>query len=480
MTNKMLMNNEPSMDGADTLNCFFNPRTIAVIGASNKKGKMGNIFVRNLREGFAGKIFPVHPTARQIAGIQAYPDMTAVPEPLDLAIPLIPTGQLLAFVKSCVEGQIKFLLAIPSGFGEVPKGGKDLEQELIRLAKARKMRIVGPNTAGMLNCPYGLNASMIPELPPGGPGFSCVTQSGGFGMAVYMYTRDHQLEMAKFCDLGNTADIGLHEVIYYLANDADTRIVGVFLESVTDPEAFLDQVNAIAKVKPLILTKLGRTAAGRRASLAHLGITPDGIDMRKAGGTNKIISAQTGLEMLHIAKGLSWQPLPRGRKVGILTGAGGIGAELTDLCIEHGLEVLEFSRQLQNALRPYLPSYTSVQNPVDLTPLWWEFSKLYPPLIQAMFASEEVDLLIVTIIDMATTLEELMVALTETMTPSRGDAFPAKPLYVYWGARDNMLPHMRILEGAHIPCYQSTLETVRAAAAVCRYATQSGGEEFDR
>lgn len=466
------MNNARSMDGVDALKYFFNPRTIAVIGASNKNGKMGNIFMQHLLEGFTGKIFPVHPTARQIAGIPAYPDMAAIPEQLDLTIPLIPTGQLLAFVKSCAEGQVKFLLAIPSGFGEVPKGGKALEQELVRTAKARKMRIVGPNTAGMLNCPYGLNASMIPELPPGGPGFSCVTQSGGFGMAVYMYTRDHQLEMAKFCDLGNTADIGLHEVLYYLANDPDTRVVGVFFESVTDPRAFFDQVNALAKVKPLILTKLGRTVAGRRASLAHLGITPDGIDIRKAEETNNIIPAQTGLEMLHIAKGLSWQPLPQGPKIGILTGAGGIGAELTDLCIEHGLEVPEFSGQLQKALRPYLPSYTSVQNPVDLTPLWWEFSKLYPPLIQTLSTSEEVDLLIVTVIDVATTLEDLMVALTKTMTPSRGNAFPAKPLYVYWGARDNMLPHMRILEAAHIPCYQSTLETVRAAAAVCRYGAK--------
>ena len=191
--------------------------------------------------------------------------------------------------------------------------------------------------------------------------------------------------------------------------------------------------------------------------------------MRQVEGTNRIIPAQTGLEMLHIAKGLSWQPLPRGRKVGILTGAGGVGAELTDLCVEQGLEVPEFSSQLQNALRPYLPSYTSVQNPVDLTPLWWEFSKLYPPLIQTLSASEEVDLLIVVIIDVATTLEDLMAALSDLMAQSRGNAFPVKPLYVYWGSRDNMLPHMRILEEAHIPCYRSTLETVRAAAGISRY-----------
>ncbi len=466
------------MIGKEALGSFFTPRNIAVVGASNKEGKMGNLFVRHLLAGFSGKIFPVHPKEREIMGLPAYTDITAIPEQLDLVIALIPGGQLLTLVRKCTRGQVKFLLAIPSGFGEVPTGGKSLEHELIRLAKDRDIRVIGPNTMGMLNCPYGLNASMAPELPPWGSGFSCVTQSGGFGMAIYMYTHDHGLKMAKFCDLGNTADVAVEEVLHYFSHDVDTGIVGVFLESVADWDAFLAEASAVAAVKPLILTKLGRTAAGSRASFAHIGISPDGNEMQGEGIANKIIPAQTGLEMLHIAKGLSWQPLPQGRKVGIITGSGGIGAELADLCLEHGLEVPEFSYELQDALGPYLPSYASVQNPVDLTPIWWEFPKVYPPLIQILFASAEIDLLLVTIIDVATTVEGLMHALAETTTQASSDVSLVKPLYLYWASPRPMLKNMRILEEAHIPCYESTLETVRVAAAICRHATQSAERRF--
>ncbi|NIS60373.1 MAG: GNAT family N-acetyltransferase, partial [Proteobacteria bacterium] len=192
------------MIGKDALERFFSPRTIAVVGASNKEGKMGNLVVQNILTGFSGELFPVHPTEKEISGLRTYPDLASIPEGLDLVIPLVPGEQLLTMVEGCEKGQVKFLLAIPSGFGEVPDGGPAVQRDLVRLAKDRGMRVVGPNTAGMLNCPYGLNASMLPELPPGGSGFSCVTQSGGFGMAIYMYTQDHQLQMAKFCDLGNT------------------------------------------------------------------------------------------------------------------------------------------------------------------------------------------------------------------------------------------------------------------------------------
>jgi acyl-CoA synthetase (NDP forming) len=177
--------------------------------------------------------------------------------------------------------------------------------------------------------------------------------------------------------------------------------------------------------------------------------------------------------MLDIAKGLSWQPLPRGRKVSILTGSGGIGAELADLCLEHGLEVPEFSPQLQAALRPYLPTYASVQNPVDLTPIWQEFPKLYGPLLRTFFASDEVDILLVTIIDVATTVKPLMHAVTEVVAQARIEATPAKPVYVYWASPHNMREHRQILQTARIPCYQSTLSTVRVAAAICHYAMQS-------
>jgi acyl-CoA synthetase (NDP forming) len=461
------------MDRPESLEAFFNPRNIAVVGASNKEGKMGNLFVRRLLANFPGETFLVHPNEEKILGISTYPNIDAIPEPVDLVIPLIPQEQLLAMVKGYDKGKVKFLLAIPSGFGEVSKPGKLLEQELIRSAHERDTRVIGPNSMGMLNCPYGLNASMVPEQPSGGAGYSCITQSGGFGMAMYMYAQNHQLQMAKICDIGNTADVQVHEILDYFSQDEDTKIVGLFLESVPDQEKFLNSVRNLKSRKPVILTKLGRTPSGIRASFAHLGIGPNSFQMPEIEWGNKIIPAKTGLEMLHIAKALSWQPLPRGRKVGIITGSGGIGVEIADFCEEHGLEVPEFSSQLQQSLRAYLPSYASVRNPVDLTPLWWDYPKIYPPLIRTLFNSAEINLLIVTIIDVAATVEQLPYALIETNKKSLRNDPSAKPIYIYWGSTHSMLKNMRILEEGHIPCYQSTLETVRVATAICNYATYS-------
>jgi acetyltransferase len=253
--------------------------------------------------------------------------------------------------------------------------------------------------------------------------------------------------------------------------------VGVFLESIADWEAFLAQANALAAIKPLVLTKLGRTMAGNRASFAHLGI-PDGADMKELEAGSNVIIAQTGLEMLNIAKALSWQPIPRGRRVGILTGSGGIGAELSDLCAEQGLEVPEFSGKLQTTLRHYLPSYASVQNPVDLTPIWWEFPRVYPPLMKALLASAEIDLLIVAVLDVATTIDALMAAITKTVRQLPPDDGSLKPLYVYWASRNSMMKNMAILEETHIPCYRSTLETIRVAKAISRYGANSSKSEY--
>jgi acetyltransferase len=433
---------------------------------------MGGIFVKNLLASYSGKIFPVHPTANEISGIQAFPDIASIPAKIDLLIPLIPANQVVRLIEHCVEGQVDVLLAIPSGFGEVPGGGKYLEEELLSLARERHIRVVGPNSLGMLNCPFGLNASMVPELPPGGPGFSCVTQSGGFGMSIYMYTHDHQLEMAKFCDLGNTTDVMIHELLDYFLQDVDTRIVGAYLESFVDPESFFSHAKTLAIEKPVILTKLGWSDAGYRASYAHLGLTAGEEDYQEIMRNSRIIPAKTGLEMLDIAKGLSWQPQPRGRKVGILTGSGGVGVELADLCQEHGLEVPEFSPKLQAELRPKLLSYASAKNPIDLTPIWQEFPKLYPPLLQTLFASDEIDILLVTIIDVATTLEPLMYAVTEAVAQFHNEGAQEKPIYIYWASPHSLRKHRQILQRARIPCYQSTFSTVRTAAAIYQYAMQ--------
>jgi acyl-CoA synthetase (NDP forming) len=355
---------------------------------------------------------------------------------------------------------VRFLLAVPSGFAEVSQSGPDLQRELIENARARNIRVLGPNIVGIMNAVLGLNASMMPELPPGGIGLSCVTQSGGFGMTLSMYALDHGLAVAKFCDLGNMSDVDIHEVLDYFAKDANTRVVGLFLESVRDHPSFWCSLGELASMKPVILTPTGMTEAGRRASLAHLGIAAEAITFDKQLPRGVVV-AETALSLLHSAKAIMWQPRARGRRTAVLTGTGGIGAELADLASRQGLDVPPLSLKLQERLRERLPYYAGVQNPVDCTPIWWEYAKVYPWVMSQLADSGEVDLIIVSVTDVAATLPELTSALASW--PTRQGSLP---IVVYWGARYRDLENMQILERAGIPCYHSTFETVIGASAV--------------
>jgi acetyltransferase len=455
----------------DPLDSLFTPRTVAIVGASDNERKKGSLVLRNVQAGFAGEIFPVHPSAKTVGGLRSYRSIAEIPLEIDLLIPVIPGPKLMELMRDCPPDRVKVVLALPAGFGEVAPHGQRVEQELVAIARSKGMRVVGPNSLGMMNCGLGLNASLAPGLPGDAGGFSCVTQSGGFGMSIYMYGVDHGLGVAKFCDLGNTSDISVAEVIELYRNDPDTAIIGAFLEAY--PDGLDEQIVAAAEVKPLIITTLGRTDPGQRASRAHLGLDTGHPGPAVTSADGHTIAAQTGLEMLDIAKALAWQPVPNGSRVAILTGSGGLGAELTDLCVEHGLEVPELSPTLQERLRPHLPSYASVVNPVDLTPAWLDYPEMYPPLMKTLLGSEEVDMVIITVIDVATTVEPLMAAISETVAEHGAGADRPKPVLVYWAAPPGFRHHRQLLQATRVPCYPSTLSTVRVAAAISQHGRLS-------
>jgi acetyltransferase len=452
------------------LELLFAPHSIAVVGASNKIGKMGNLFIRRLAAEFRGTLYAIHPNESEVGGVTTVKSIAQVSHTIDLLIALVPAARLIELVETCLPGQVRYLLAIPSGFGEISEQGHALQERLASAARARGMRTLGPNIVGVMNAIAGINASMMPALPPGGRGLSCVTQSGGFGMALSMYALDHDVKVAKFCDLGNMVDVQLHEVLEYLAEDPDTEVVGLFLEAAGQRGAFRPAVEAVVARKPMIITLAGLTSVGRRASLAHIGIA-DGIveleDTLPAG----VILAETGLELLHASKALLWQPPAAGRRAAILTGTGGIGVELADLAARNGFDVPEFSADLQECLSQHLPYFAGVRNPVDFTPIWWDYPTIYPRILDEVARSGEVDLVIVSVTDVAATRPDLAQALA-TWAQS-GDAMPA---IVYWGARDCDRRNMRILEAARIPCYPSTREAVRAAGALLGSCREQGFE----
>jgi acyl-CoA synthetase (NDP forming) len=442
--------------GALDLASLFVPRRVAVLGASTKPRKMGNDVTGRLAASFQGELFPIHRSATELFGRSAYRELAAVPGPLDLVIALVPAADLVDQLREMPKGKARFLLAIASGFGEVPGDGPERQNELLRLARSHGARLVGPNSVGLLNAPFGLNASLLPELPRPGTGLSCVTQSGGFGMALYMYSQNHELPVAKLLDLGNLADLGYEEVLEFLAADGETSVIGLYVEALRDPERFLAAARDAATRKPVVLTKIARTEEGQRASFAHLGIDVRAIE--SAGPP--LIVAESGAEMLNIAKALVLQPPPRGRNVAIITGSGGIGAELADFCVELGLRVPELSPMLQERLGKLLPPYAGLRNPVDLTPIWWDYPRLYPDLIRALDAAPEIDAIVATIIDVPTGLPELMTAVAGTV---RG---LAKPLYVYWSSPDANLANRRAIEQGGVPCFPGTREVARVLAAL--------------
>jgi len=434
------------MSSFDTL---FNPKSIVVAGASNTPGKLGYDFIRRLSACFSGDLAAVNPREKDVAGVRAYPSLADVPGTVDLAIALIPGERLLDIVERSPAGKVRFLAAVPSGFAEVSPAGRENQQALARLARERGMRVLGPNIVGIFNGVTGLNASLMPALPSGGAGLSCLTQSGGFGMALSMYALDRNIPIAKFCDLGNMADIEVHEILDYFADDADTRAIGLFLESVQTLEPAVAALRRAAERKPVILTPVGVQAAGRRASLSHLGLAESAAKLADAAPAN-VIRAGTALDMLNAANALLRQPRGRGRRIAIVTGTGGIGAELSDLCTELGLDVVSFSDELKDRLRQILPPYAGLGNPVDLTPIWWDYPSVYPRVLDAIAASGEADIVIVCITDVPTQYPDLANALVAwaagaNKTPRR---------IVFWGARDKDCAGMATLENAGFPCFR--------------------------
>ena len=444
------------------LSRLFSPRAIALVGASASLDKLGGQVAARLAAGFSGSFYPINPSQGEIAGRRALSSLAELPEPVDLLIALAPGASLVEMVEACPPGQARFLLAIPSGFGEVPGEGEALQARLAAAACRAGMRVVGPNCVGLLNGTTGLNASIIPLMPPAAAvGLGLITQSGGFGMATAMYAADSGLAVSRFCDIGNTIDLRAAEFVDYLANDPDTAVIGAFIESVRDPAEFGAALARAVARKPVLLCRLARTPAGRNASLAHVGIVPDAEALARHVPAG-VIGVETGMELLHAAKALLWNSeRPRGRRVAIVTGTGGIGAELADLAFERGLSVPVFSSTLQAALRRHLPGYAATGNPVDLTPVWRDYPWIYPAVIEDIAASGEADLVVASITDVPTTVPDLAEQLAR-----RARAGFGLPLLVFWGSRDADVANMALLQAACVACYHSTVDVVRAAASL--------------
>ena len=386
-----------SIAAVNALKLFFEPRAVAVIGASRQRGTIGGeIFHNLLNYGFKGPVYPVNPSATEIENVKCYATIEEVPGQVDLAVIVVPATKVIEVSSACSRKGVKALVVISAGFSETGAEGKARQAELVRVCRGAGMRLIGPNCMGIANTNPAvlLDATFAPGIPPSGRvGFS--SQSGALGLAIMEFASSLGLGISTFVSVGNKADISGNDLLRYWESDEDTDVILLYLESFGNPKKFSEIARRVGRKKPIAVVKSGRSAAGARATSSHTGaliaasdVTVDAL-FRQAG----VVRTDTLAELFDVASLFANQPLPNGRRVGIITNAGGPAILCADACEARGLEVPVLSDVSQAKLREFLPAGASVGNPVDM--IASAPAEHYRDAIEIVSSDENVDSLIV-------------------------------------------------------------------------------------
>jgi acetyl coenzyme A synthetase (ADP forming)-like protein len=381
---------------AASMKAFFEPKTIAVVGAGRRRGKIGAEIMHNLlATDFQGRVYPVNESADTIGAMRAYPRVTDIPDEIDLAILVVPAEDIEAVVDDCIEKKVRGIVIISAGFAESGAEGRTRESAILEKVRRAGVRLVGPNCMGIINTDPNvfLNATFSPVYPPAGH-VAMSTQSGALGLAILDYARRLNLGISTFVSVGNKADVSSNDLIQYWADDERTDVILLYVESFGNPRNFARIARRVGRTKPIVAVKSGRSEAGARAATSHSGAlaaTESAIRalFRQAG----VIRTDTLEELFDAANLLAHQPVPNGRRVAILTNAGGPAILAADACESNGLELPMLSDQTVAELRSVLPQAASVANPVNMTSS--ATSEQYESAMRALLKDETVDSVIV-------------------------------------------------------------------------------------
>ncbi|MEO5964950.1 MAG: CoA-binding protein, partial [Candidatus Limnocylindrales bacterium] len=349
------------------LDAIFHPRSVAVIGATEKEGSVGRTILWNLLSSpFGGTVYPVNPSRAAILGVKAYPSVGEIGEPVDLAVIVTPAKSAPQLVRDCGEAGVKGIIIISAGFKEVGAEGVELERQVLEAAHHYGIRVVGPNCLGIMNPIGGLNATFAAGIAnPGRVGF--ISQSGALLTAILDWAAHEDVGFSSIVSLGSMLDVGWGDVIDYLGDDPNTDSIVIYMETIGDARAFLSAAREVALTKPIIVIKPGRTVQAAKAAASHTGSLTGSDDVldaafRRAG----VLRVEKISELFQISEILAKQPRPRGRKLSIVTNAGGPGVIATDALIGGGGELTEISEATMAALNEVLPAVWSHNNPIDI------------------------------------------------------------------------------------------------------------------
>ena len=355
---------------AAAVRSFLEPRAVAIVGASRRRGTIGGeVFHNMLDAGFGGVVYPVNPAAEVIQAVRAYPSVSDIPGEVDLAVIAVPAESVAEAARACARKGVPAIVVISAGFAEVGEDGAERQRELLEICREAGIRLIGPNCLGILNTAVAgsFNATFAPSMPPrGNVGFA--TQSGALGLALIDLAEDRRLGVSSFASIGNRADVTANDLLEYWEEDESTEVALLYIESFSDPRRFARVARRIGRKKPNVVVKSGRSAAGARATESHTGALLSASDVTVDALFDQVgvIRTESLSELLDVASLLANQPLPAGPRVGIITNAGGPAIMCADACEAVGLEVPAIPAEVRASMAEGLSREASLVNPVDM------------------------------------------------------------------------------------------------------------------
>jgi acetate---CoA ligase (ADP-forming) len=448
------------------LSSIFHPKSIAVVGASTRPGTVGSDIFHNLLFcGYNGSVYPVNPKASHVMGVHAYPALSAIPAPVDLAVLIVPAHAVLSVVDEAIAKQVRGLVVISAGFKEIGPKGAALEIQLRDKVRAAGIPLIGPNCLGVINThsDVNMNAAFGRKMPAAG-NLAFLSQSGALCTSVLDYAEERHMGFSKFVSFGNKADINEIDLLDYLAMDEETSVIAMYLEDVTNGRQFIECARNIfwETHKPMLCLKSGRSPEGAKAVSSHTG------SLAGSDSVYDALLAQSGVqrvdtiaELFDCAALYTMQPLPKGPRVAIITNAGGPGIMATDTAMRHGLKLAELSEATKDKLREALPAAASLRNPVDV--IGDARSDRYKAAVRCVLEDDGVDMgLVILTPQSMTEIDE-----TASSVPEAISGITKPVICSFMGARD-VAAGAAILRKASVPNYPFPEDGMRALAAAHR------------
>jgi len=448
------------------LNAIFNPKSVAIVGASEKAGSVGQTLLRNLiTTPFGGVVYPVNPKRDSVLGITAHPSIGEIGKPVDLAVIATPAPTVPGVIRECVAAGVKGAIVISAGFKEVGAAGVALEQQVLSEARQGQLRLIGPNCLGVMNPHCGLNATFASTIAnPGNVGF--ISQSGALCTSILDWSFRENVGFSAFVSIGSMLDVNWGDLIYYLGDDPNTDSIVIYMESIGDARSFLSAAREVALSKPIIVIKAGRTEAAAKAATSHTGALTGSDDVLDAAFQRcGVLRVDTINDLFNMAEILSKQPPPKGRKLTILTNAGGPGVLATDALIRGGGQLAPLSATVMEQLNACLPTHWSHGNPIDI--LGDADPQRYAAAVQAAAENPDSDGLLVVLTPQAMTNPTAIAKqLTEQLSHF---SKTKKPLLASWMGGEVVAEGEAILNQANIYTFPYPDTAADVFNLMCRY-----------